>query len=169
MVIRAKVLAKYGDNIDTDIITSAKYVTSVKPEDLARIAMIDMDPDFPSRMEPGGFLVAGKNFGCGSSREWAPVALKGAGVKAVIAESFARIFYRNAITIGLVVIECPRVSEKINQRDELEVDAKTGEIRNLTTGETLEGIPIPDFLLDRFEKGFIRVLQEKVRRKVRKT
>lgn len=115
--------------------------------------MRDIDPEFPQRMAPGGFLVARKNFGCGSSRENAPVALKAAGVRAILAEEFARIFYRNALNICLPVIECPRIFEAAELGDELEVDISTGAVRNLTKGTVIQGIPLPGFLLEMMKAG----------------
>ena len=148
-----RVLTKYGDNISTDNIIHAKYMTSSKPGDLGKICMRDIDPEFPQRMAPGGFLVARKNFGCGSSREEAPVALKAAGVRAILAEEFARIFYRNALNICLPVIECPGIFEAVELGDELEVDISTGAVRNLTKGTVIQGIPIPGFLLEMMKAG----------------
>jgi 3-isopropylmalate/(R)-2-methylmalate dehydratase small subunit len=153
LILRSHVLTKYGDNISTDNIIQAKYMTSTKLEDLAKICMRDIDPEFPQRMAPGGFLVAGKNFGCGSSRERAPIALKAAGVKAIVAEEFARIFYRNSLNICLPVIECPDAAEAINQGDELEINIVSGSIRNMKKGTILQGIPIPEFLLEMMRGG----------------
>lgn len=151
--VKAKVLGKLLDNVSTDDMSSAKYVTSTEPEELGKICMRDLDPDFPARMAEGGFLVAGKNFGCGSSREWGPIGVKACGTRCVFAEEFARIFYRNALNIGLPVIECKGVSEALNVGDEVEVDLESGAIENKTTGATLQGIPIPGFLLEQVEKG----------------
>ena len=163
-ILKGKVLAKYGDNIDTDIIAPA--IPERTREALAKVAMTPLDPDFPEKMRPGGILVAGKHFGAGSSRETAPVGLKAAGTKAIIADFFARIFYRNAINQGIPVVECKGASEKISEGDELEVNVKTGEIKNLTTGETLKGVPLPDFLLERVEKGGVMpYLKEMLQRK----
>lgn len=151
--VEGKVLAKLGDSISTDDITSAKYVISTVPSALARICLRDIDPNFFEKMKPGGFLVGGKNFGCGSSREWAPVALKAAGVKAVLADQIARIFYRNAINIGLPVLECSDINLQVSVGDEMEVDLTTGLIRNKTKGVELRGIPLPEFLIDLIEAG----------------
>jgi len=153
LILRSRVLTKYGDSISTDNIIQAKYMTSTKLEDLAKICMRDIDPEFPQRMAPGGFLVAGKNFGCGSSRERAPISLKAAGVKAIVAEEFARIFYRNSLNICLPVIECPLASEGIDLGDELEINLITGGIRNITRDTMLQGIPIPPFLLEMMKAG----------------
>ena len=153
LVLRSLVLTKYGDNISTDNILQAKYTTSTKPEDLARICMRDIDPEFPQRMAPGGFLVGGKNFGCGSSRERAPISLKAAGVKAIVAEEFARIFYRNSLNICLPVIECPGAAEAIDLGDEVEINVVSGSVKNRTKGTILQGVPIPEFLLERMKAG----------------
>lgn len=160
--VSGKVLCKYKDNVSTDDMSSAKYVISTKPEELAKICMRDLDPDFPKKMAPGGFLVAGRNFGCGSSREWAPIALKAAGVKAVIAEEFARIFYRNSLNIGLPVIECQGVADSIELNDELEIDLQSGLIENKSKNISLQGIPIPPFLLEQVEVGgLMEILKRK--------
>lgn len=153
MKFSGRVLSKFGDEVSTDDMSSAKYVTSTKPEALAKVCMRDLDPEFPQKMAPGGFLVAGKNFGCGSSREWAPVALKAAGVKAVLAEEFARIFYRNAINIGLPVIECPAVHSMINLDDEVEIDLQSGLVVDKTNGNVCQGVPMPGFLLELVNLG----------------
>jgi 3-isopropylmalate/(R)-2-methylmalate dehydratase small subunit len=154
LILKNYVLSKFGDDISTDnIIQENKYGASFKPEDLARICMRDIDPEFPRRMAPGGFMVAGKNFGCGSSREGAPLSLKAAGVRVIIAEEFARIFYRNALNICLPVIECPGAAAAIDLGDELEVDLSSGRIRNITEGSLIQGIPIPGFLLEMMKAG----------------
>lgn len=154
LLLRNHVLSKFGDDISTDnIIQENKYGASFKPEDLARICMRDIDPEFPQRMAPGGFIVAGKNFGCGSSREGAPISLKATGVRAIVAEEFARIFYRNALNICLPVIECPGAVAGIDLGDELEIDLASGTIRNNTKGSVLQGIPIPGFLLEMMRAG----------------
>ena len=151
--ITARVLSKFGNDVSTDDMSSAKYVTSTEPEELAKICMRDIDPEFPAKMAPGGFVVAGKNFGCGSSREWGPIGVKAAGAICVFAEEFARIFYRNALNIGLPVIECKDVSSLIDLGDEVEVDLRTGVITDKTKNLTLQGIPIPGFLMEQVEKG----------------
>ncbi|MBI3015162.1 MAG: 3-isopropylmalate dehydratase [Candidatus Tectomicrobia bacterium] len=148
LAIRSVVRAKYGDNVTTDSITSSKYVTSTKPEELAKIALRDYDPAFLQKLSGGGCIVAGKNFGGGSAREWAPVALKAANVNVILAEFFARIFYRNAINVGLPLIECRGISAGVNEGDELEIDLVNGKIENLNSGKAHQGIPIPEFLLD---------------------
>ena len=153
MIIKSKVLAKFGDHIATEMITSSAYVTSSKPEELGKVAFKGIDPEFVDKMKPGGILVAGKNFGCSSSREWAPVALKAAGVKLILAEFFARIFYRNCINIGLPIVECKGISEKLSIGDEVEVDLEKGVAKIIQTGEILIVSPTPKFLIERMEKG----------------
>ena len=153
MIIHERVLAKLGDNIATEMITSSAYVTSSEPEELGKIACKGIDPEFVNKMKPGGILVAGKNFGCSSSREWAPVALKAAGVKLILAEFFARIFYRNAINIGLPIVECEGISDKLSVGDEVKVDLEKGEVEIVKSGEKLSTIPMPEFLIERMEKG----------------
>lgn len=162
--LSAKVLCKLGDDVSTDDMSSAKYVVSTEPEELAKICMKDLDPDFSQKMSKGGFLVAGKNFGCGSSREWGPIGVKAAGTMCVIAEEFARIFYRNALNIGLPVIECEGISKTVEVGDELEIDLVTGTVVNLTKNITLQGIPIPEFLMKQVEKGgLLEILKEKLK------
>jgi len=137
---------KFGADVDTDAIIPARYMVTTDPAELAKHCMEDADPEFPKKVKPGDVIVAGKNFGCGSSREHAPVAIKGAGVACVIAESFARIFYRNAFNMGLPILESKEASEGIESGHEVEVDLEKGEIRNLTTGRTFQGRPIPHFM-----------------------
>jgi len=162
MKLTAKILSKLADNVSTDDMSSAKYVISTAPEELAKICMRDLDPTFPDKMAQGGFLVAGKNFGCGSSREWGPIGVKAAGTRCVFAEEFARIFYRNALNIGLPVIECKGIHETLDIGDEVEADLSTGVIVNKTRGTTMQGIPIPDFLLEQVEKGgLLEILKER--------
>lgn len=137
---------KYGDNVDTDVIIPARYLNTSEPSELAKHCMEDIDSSFAGSVENGDFIVADKNFGCGSSREHAPIAIKAAGVKCVIASSFARIFFRNCINIGLPIMECPEAAEKIEARDEIEVNFDTGVISNKTKGETYQSQPLPEFL-----------------------
>jgi len=137
---------KFGNNIDTDLIIPARYLTTSDPEELAKYAMMDADSEWVDKMKKGDFIVAGDNFGCGSSREHAPIALKASGISAVIAKSFARIFYRNAINIGLPILESPEAGEEIKEGDEIEVNLATGEIKNLTTGKTHQAQPFPEFM-----------------------
>ncbi len=130
---------KYGDNVDTDVIIPARYLNSSDPKELATHCMEDIDKDFVNNVKAGDIMVANKNFGCGSSREHAPIAIKAAGVSCVIAETFARIFYRNAINIGLPIIECPEAAKAINAGDEVTVDFDSGIITDETTGEKFKG------------------------------
>lgn len=137
---------KYGDNVDTDVIIPARYLNSSDPAELASHCMEDIDKDFINKVKTGDIMVATKNFGCGSSREHAPIAIKAAGVSCVIAETFARIFYRNAINIGLPIIECEAASKGIDEGDEVEVDFDSGVIKNLTKNETYQGQAFPEFM-----------------------
>ena len=137
---------KYKDNVDTDVIIPARYLNSFDAKELASHAMVDIDPTFASTVEKGDIIVAGQNFGCGSSREHAPLCLKTAGVKCVIAKSFARIFYRNSINIGFPIMECEEAADKIEKGDEVEVDFSTGVITNKTKNETYQSKPFPEFL-----------------------
>ena len=136
----------YGDNIDTDVIIPARYLTTSNPKELAAHCMEDIDKGFSARVQPGDIMVGGKNFGCGSSREHAPIAIKESGISCVIAATFARIFYRNAINIGLPIVECVEASEKIQAGDKVSVDFDTGVITNLTRNETYHGEPFPPFI-----------------------
>ena len=137
---------KYGDNVDTDVIIPARYLNSSDPAELATHCMEDIDKDFVKNVKKGDIIVATKNFGCGSSREHAPIAIKAAGVSCVIAETFARIFYRNAINIGRPIVECPEASKGIDAGDEVEVNFDTGVITNLTKGTTFQGQAFPEFM-----------------------
>ena len=137
---------KYGDNVDTDVIIPARYLNSSDPKELATHCMEDIDADFVNKVNEGDIMVATKNFGCGSSREHAPIAIKASGVSCVIAETFARIFYRNAINIGLPIIECKEASLGIDAGDEVEVDFDTGVITNVTKNETYQGQAFPEFM-----------------------
>ena len=137
---------KYGDNVDTDVIIPARYLNSFDAQELASHAMADIDPDFVKKVQSGDIIVANKNFGCGSSREQAPGVLKALGVQAVIAKSFARIFFRNAINIGLPIIECPEAAQGIEAGDEVEVDFDSGMIYNRTKGTEFKGQPFPEFM-----------------------
>lgn len=137
---------KYGDNVDTDVIIPARYLAIADPKELAEHCMEDIDKDFVHRVKPGDIMVAKKNFGCGSSREHAPLVIKVSGVSCVIAETFARIFYRNAINIGLPIIECPEAAEDIADGDEVEVDFDSGMIYNRTTGKSYQGQAFPEFM-----------------------
>jgi 3-isopropylmalate/(R)-2-methylmalate dehydratase small subunit len=137
---------KFGDNIDTDVIIPARYLNSSDPAELATHCMEDIDKEFVNKVKAGDLIVATKNFGCGSSREHAPIAIKASGVSCVIAETFARIFYRNAINIGLPIIECKEAAEAINEGDEVEVDFDSGIITDKTTGATFQGQAFPPFM-----------------------
>ena len=137
---------KYGDNVDTDVIIPARYLNSSDPKELALHCMEDIDTGFVKNVHQGDIIVADKNFGCGSSREHAPLAIKASGISCVIAKTFARIFYRNAINIGLPIIECPKAAEGISAGDEIEVDFDSGIIRNITTGEEFQGQAFPPFM-----------------------
>lgn len=137
---------KFGDNVDTDVIIPARYLNSSDPAELASHCMEDIDKEFIKKAHAGDIIVADKNFGCGSSREHAPIAIKAAGVSCVIAKTFARIFYRNAINIGLPIIECPEASDGIEAGDEVEVDFDTGVITNVTKQTQFQGQPFPPFM-----------------------
>lgn len=137
---------KYGDNIDTDVIIPARYLNTTDAKELASHCMEDIDKDFAARVKQGDIMVGGKNFGCGSSREHAPIAIKESGISCVVAATFARIFYRNAINIGLPIVECPEASEKIQAGDQVSVDFDTGVIKNLTRNESYQGEPFPAFI-----------------------
>lgn len=138
---------KYGDNVDTDAIIPARYLNVSTPEELAEHCMEDWDADFASQVQSGDIVVGGANFGCGSSREHAPLALKGAGISCVVAESFARIFYRNAINIGLPILECPAAVAGTEAGQVLEIDLATGRVENLVTGQVFQAGAYPDFLM----------------------
>ena len=137
---------KFGDNVDTDVIIPARYLNSSDPAELATHCMEDIDKDFVKNVNKGDIIVANKNFGCGSSREHAPIAIKAAGVSCVIAETFARIFYRNSINIGLPIIECPEAAKAINAGDDVSVDFDSGVITDKTTGQTFQGQAFPEFM-----------------------
>ncbi len=147
------IVFKYGDNVDTDVIIPARYLNTSKAEELAAHCMEDIDKDFVNKVHKGDIMVAEKNFGCGSSREHAPLAIKTAGISCVIAKTFARIFYRNAINIGLPIIECEEAAEKIQANDEVEIDFETGIIKNLTKGEKYKGQPFPEFMQKIIDNG----------------
>ena len=144
---------KYGDHIDTDVIIPARYLATQDEKELASHCMEDIDTEFVKKVKPGDIMVGGWNFGCGSSREHAPIAIKASGVSCVIAKTFARIFYRNAINIGLAILECPEASEKIQNGDEVSIDFDTGLITNLTKGETYQANPFPAFIKEIIQAG----------------
>lgn len=152
MMIQGNVI-KYGDNVDTDVIIPARYLTRSDPEHLARHCMADLDPDFLKKRKPGDIIVAGNNFGCGSSREDAPLAIKSAGISCIIARSFARIFYRNAINIGLTILECPEASDNLKEGDFIEIDPSTGLIKNLSRKETFRAAPFPPVIQEIIKGG----------------
>ncbi|MGN0349057.1 MAG: 3-isopropylmalate dehydratase small subunit [Roseburia sp.] len=153
---------KYGDNVDTDVIIPARYLNSSDPKELALHCMEDIDDDFVKKVKKGDIIVAEKNFGCGSSREHAPLAIKAAGVSCVIAETFARIFYRNAINIGLPIIECEAAARGIQNGDEVEVDFDTGMIHNRTSGASYQGQAFPEFMQKIIDcGGLVNYINEK--------
>ena len=151
-MLKGKVF-KFGDDIDTDIIVPATHLSTFDPAELAKHCMEYTSPDFYRSVKPGDIIVAGKNFGCGSSREHAPIAIKGCGVSIVIAKSFARIFYRNALNIGLYILECPEAADAISEGDEVQVDVDTGEITDVTTGAKFKAAPFPKFIQNIIECG----------------
>ena len=144
---------KFADNVDTDVIIPARYLNTADHKELASHCMEDIDKDFVKNVKESDIIVAGLNFGCGSSREHAPIAIKAAGVSCVIAKTFARIFYRNAINIGLAILECDEASEKIEAGDEVAIDFDTGVITNETTGKTYQAEPFPEFIQNIIKKG----------------
>lgn len=166
MVIKMKVLGtvhKYGDNVDTDVIIPARYLITSDPLELASKCMIDIDKDFANRVQPGDIMVANRNFGCGSSREHAPIAIKASGISCVIAETFARIFYRNAINIGLPIIECPDAAKEIEAGDKVTIDFDKGTIDNLTKGTHYLGQAFPEFMQKIMKaEGLINYINSKV-------
>jgi 3-isopropylmalate/(R)-2-methylmalate dehydratase small subunit len=152
LTIKGKAI-KFGDNVDTDVILPGPYLVHTDPNELAKHAMAGLDPKFPEKAADGVVVVGGKNFGCGSSREQAPIALKYSGVKCVLAESFARIFYRNSITIGLPVLACAGVSGRVEEGDVLVVDLQSGEVEDRTNGSVLEATRLPEFIMEILEDG----------------
>ena len=153
---------KYGRDVDTDVIIPARYLTTSDPAELAKHCLEDLDSEFVKKVQPGDIIVADENFGCGSSREHAPICIKAAGVSVVIAKSFARIFYRNAINIGLPIMECPEAVDAINNGDVVEVDADTGVIADKTTGLTFQAQPFPPFLQEIIEEGGLVARTKKI-------
>ena len=152
---------KYPDNVDTDVIIPARYLNTPNAQDLAKHCMEDIDTTFVSKVQPGDIMVAGWNFGCGSSREHAPLAIKTCGTGCVIAKSFARIFYRNAINIGMPILECEQAAEEIQAGDTVSIDFDTGVISDLTTGKTYRAEPFPEFIQNIIRKGgLLASLQE---------
>ncbi|HOF85886.1 MAG TPA: 3-isopropylmalate dehydratase small subunit [Treponemataceae bacterium] len=154
---------KYGDNVDTDVIIPARYLNTSDAKELAAHCMEDIDADFVSKVKEGDIMVATRNFGCGSSREHAPLAIKTAGISCVIAATFARIFYRNSINIGLPILECPEAVDGINAGDEVEVDFDTGKITNVTSGKTFQAQPFPAFMQEIIKAdGLVNQLRAKL-------
>lgn len=144
---------KYGDNVDTDVIIPARYLNTSSHEELAQHCMEDIDKNFVKKVKPGDIIVANRNFGCGSSREHAPIAIQASGVSCVIASTFARIFYRNSINIGLPILECEEAAHAIENGDEVQVDFSSGLITNLTTGKKFQAEPFPPFIQNIIDKG----------------
>lgn len=153
---------KYGDNVDTDVIIPARYLNSSDAKELATHCMEDIDADFVKNVKEGDIIAANKNFGCGSSREHAPLSIKASGVSCVIAETFARIFYRNAINIGLPIIECSEAAQAISAGDEVEVDFDSGVITDITTGQTFQGQAFPPFMQKIIDcEGLVNYINQK--------
>jgi len=153
---------KYGDNVDTDVIIPARYLNSSDPAELAKHCMEDIDVDFVNKVQKGDIIVANKNFGCGSSREHAPISIKVAGVSCVIAETFARIFYRNAINIGLPILECPEAAQGVDAGDQVEIDFDSGMIYNRTKGTSFQGQAFPPFMQEIIKaEGLINYINKK--------
>ena len=152
MILKGKVW-KFGNNIDTDAIIPARYLNTSDPAELAKHVMEDADRDFPSKVKQGDMIIAQSNFGCGSSREHAPIAIKAAGMQAVIAKSFARIFYRNAFNIGLPIFESEEAADNIREGDEIEIDADNGVIKNITQNKSYTAKPIPPFMQELISAG----------------
>jgi 3-isopropylmalate/(R)-2-methylmalate dehydratase small subunit len=159
-IIKGNVL-KYGNDINTDVIIPGKYLIYTDYKELAKYAMDGLDSDFSKKLNKRNIIVAGTNFGCGSSREQAPIALKYAGVQCILADSFARIFYRNAINIGLPILECDGVSNTVDDGDELRIDFKNGVVEDISKKIKLKTNPVPDFLLEIMEKGLVVYMKEK--------
>lgn len=154
---------KYGDNVDTDVIIPARYLNAPSPEELAKHCMEDIDADFAAKVQPGDIMVGGANFGCGSSREHAPMAIQASGIRCVIAASFARIFYRNSINMGFPILECPEAAAAISNGDEVSVDFETGVIRDNTTGETFQATAFPAFIQGIIAQGgLLSYIKQKV-------
>nr|WP_090265470.1 3-isopropylmalate dehydratase small subunit [Solibaculum mannosilyticum] len=154
---------RYGDNVDTDVIIPARYLNTSSHEELAAHCMEDIDKDFVKKVQKGDVMVGGKNFGCGSSREHAPIAIKASGISCVIAASFARIFYRNAINIGLAILECPEAAAEIQNGDQVKVDVTTGVITDVTTGKTYQAEPFPPFIQNIIASGgLLKTISERL-------
>ena len=165
MIVRGKV-HKFGSDVDTDVIIPARYLNTASAEELAAHCMEDIDPDFVKNVRAGDIIVAEDNFGCGSSREHAPIAIKASGVSLVIANTFARIFYRNSINIGLPILECPEAVRNIRAGDVVSCDLAKGEIRNETTGETFQAQPFPPFMQELMQQGgLVEYTKKKLQKK----
>ncbi len=163
-MIQGKVI-KYGNNVDTDVIIPARYLNSSDPKELAAHCMEDLDKTFPDRVQPGDIMAAGRNFGCGSSREHAPIALKASGIGCIVAETFARIFYRNAINIGLPIVECPEAARDMEDGDAVTIDVSTGIITNHTKDKIYQAPPFPAFMQEIIQAdGLINYIKERVSR-----
>lgn len=147
------IVHKYGDNVDTDVIIPARYLNTASHKELSAHCMEDIDADFVKNVKEGDIIVAEKNFGCGSSREHAPIAIKASGISCVIASTFARIFYRNSINIGLPILECDEAAHEIKSGDEIDIDFDTGVITNVTTGKTYQAEPFPEFIQNIIKDG----------------
>lgn len=161
-MITGKVI-KYGNNVDTDVIIPARYLSTSNPQELAVHCMEDLDKDFKNKIATRNIMVAGKNFGCGSSREHAPIAIKASGISCIIAETFARIFFRNSINIGLPILECEEAANDIDENDEVSVELATGIITNKTTNKTYTAVPFPEFMQKIIEaEGLINDLKREV-------
>jgi len=157
---------KFGRNVDTDVILPGRWMSIIDPQELAKHALEGLDPGFPKKAAAGVIVVGERNFGCGSSREQAPLALKYAGVRCVLAESFARIFYRNSINVGLPIIECKGIAASVNDGDEMTVDLETGKIQNLTRKKTLQGTKLPPFILEIIsDGGLVENLRKRMKQK----
>ena len=152
---------KYGDNVDTDVIIPARYLNNSDPAELAKHCMEDIDASFPTKAKPGDIMIGGRNFGCGSSREHAPIAIKAAGISCIIADTFARIFFRNSINIGLPILECAEAAREISDGDLVEVDLATGQISDLTTGKSYQAESFPAFMQEIIEaEGLINQIRK---------
>ncbi|MFL0197052.1 3-isopropylmalate dehydratase small subunit [Clostridium sp. WILCCON 0269] len=164
-MIKGKTI-KYGDNIDTDVIIPARYLNTSDEKELASHCMEDLDKDFLKKINKGDVIIAGKNFGCGSSREHAPIAIKAAGISCVIAETFARIFFRNSINIGLPIMECEEAARDIEEKDEISIDVNSGVITNITKNKTYKASPFPEFMQKIIEsQGLIGYIKKEVENK----
>jgi 3-isopropylmalate/(R)-2-methylmalate dehydratase small subunit len=162
-MLKGKVI-KYGNNIDTDVIIPARYLNTSDVKELASHCMEDIDKSFSSRVKVGDVMVGGKNFGCGSSREHAPIAIKESGISCIIAETFARIFYRNSINIGLPIMECEEAAKDINESDEIAIDVNTGVITNITKNKTYQAEPFPEFMQEIIKNGgLINYIRQEVK------